>query len=74
MHHIVPRANGGKNSKNNLVALCSKCHGLVYIPTETHGIHSKRGKDSFQIIAWRDSTRGKVLECKSLQTGEIYYI
>jgi hypothetical protein len=28
VHHIVPRGRGGKNRPENLVTLCSRCHGL----------------------------------------------
>lgn len=29
-HHIIPRAVGGTDCKNNLVDLCAKCHALVH--------------------------------------------
>lgn len=34
IHHIVPRAAGGSNEKNNTVPLCTACHNMV------HGIGS----------------------------------
>ena len=64
---------GGSNSKWNLVSLCARCHSLVYSPKAIHGIHKKMGLNSFEIISWRDSTAGKLLECKNLQTNEIFY-
>ena len=30
IHHIVPRSRGGGNEVENLVCLCSGCHGLVH--------------------------------------------
>ncbi len=30
MHHIVPRAKGGRDNPGNLVELCLACHGLVH--------------------------------------------
>lgn len=29
-HHIVPLMNGGRNSKKNLVSLCSDCHAHIH--------------------------------------------
>jgi hypothetical protein len=29
-HHIIPRARGGGNDPDNLITLCSACHGLVH--------------------------------------------
>ena len=30
LHHIIPKSRGGTNNKNNLIKICSKCHGLVH--------------------------------------------
>jgi hypothetical protein len=30
IHHIVPKAKGGRDNPGNLVELCLKCHGLVH--------------------------------------------
>ena len=30
VHHIIPKSRGGTNDKNNLIKICSKCHGLVH--------------------------------------------
>lgn len=30
IHHIVPRAKGGRDNPGNLVELCFVCHGLVH--------------------------------------------
>ncbi len=74
IHHITPRECGGKNNKWNLVELCPSCHSCVYNPTSKHGIHSKKGIKSFEILCWRKSTSGLLLECKNIQTNEIYYV
>lgn len=73
-HHIIPREVGGKNTKWNLVELCARCHSCVYSPNSNRGIHSKCGEKSFEIICWRESTMGKLLECRNIKTGEIFYI
>jgi hypothetical protein len=54
--------------------LCARCHSLVYSPLAKKGIHTCKGMNSFEIISWRESTAGLLLECKNLQTNEIYYI
>ncbi|MBO5141519.1 MAG: hypothetical protein J6C46_00725 [Clostridia bacterium] len=59
---------GGKNTKWNLVELCARCHSCVYSPKSLRGIHSKCGEKSFEIICWRESTMGKLLECRNLKT------
>lgn len=30
VHHIVPRARGGTNDKNNLIKICIECHGKAH--------------------------------------------
>ncbi len=38
IHHIKPRAEGGRNALDNLITLCPNCHALVHlgkIPTST---------------------------------------
>ncbi len=30
VHHVVPREAGGKNTAENLITLCSRCHRLVH--------------------------------------------
>ena len=30
VHHIVPRSRGGRNDNENLITLCSGCHGLLH--------------------------------------------
>lgn len=30
IHHAVPRGEGGTNSRQNLVCLCSDCHALAH--------------------------------------------
>jgi len=30
VHHVTPRAQGGTNQAENLVTLCSRCHGFVH--------------------------------------------
>ena len=31
VHHIIPRADGGKDTMKNLETLCEKCHNLIEI-------------------------------------------
>lgn len=73
IHHIKPRQAGGTNSKWNLVMLCARCHPLIWSPYATKGIHSKKHKQSIEIITWRDSTSGKLLEC-IFPDGQLKYI
>ncbi len=30
VHHVVPRTNGGANHPDNLITLCSSCHGMIH--------------------------------------------
>jgi predicted HNH restriction endonuclease len=30
VHHLMPRAAGGKNSADNLITLCASCHRLLH--------------------------------------------
>ena len=30
IHHIIPRGKGGNNEPDNLITLCSKCHGAAH--------------------------------------------
>lgn len=30
VHHILPRGSGGKDELENLIPLCSKCHGKIH--------------------------------------------
>ena len=63
VHHIKPRQAGGSNSKWNLVTLCARCHPLIWSRFATHGIHFKKTAQSIEIICWRQSTGGKLLQC-----------
>lgn len=29
IHHIIPHGKGGTNNRNNLLALCKKCHKIM---------------------------------------------
>lgn len=64
VHHIKPRQAGGTNSKWNLVTLCARCHPLIWSPYATKGIHSIKHKQSIEIISWRESTAGLLLQVK----------
>ena len=61
-HHIIPRQAKGSNSKWNLVTLCARCHPLIYSPLATKGIHSIKHPQSIQIVAWRQSSAGLLLQ------------
>lgn len=63
IHHIKPKQAGGLNSKWNLVTLCARCHPLIWSKYATSGIHAIKHKQSIQIICWRQSTAGKLLQC-----------
>lgn len=47
-HHIVYRSLGGKNCANNLVLLCTKCHGCEHSfgRTRTVEYYQKRVKQN----------------------------
>lgn len=30
IHHVIPRGEGGPNTVQNLITLCSDCHGLAH--------------------------------------------
>lgn len=70
-HHIKPREAGGSNSEWNLISVCPTCHSLIYSPYAKNGIHSKCGEKSIELIGWRDSTAGKLIEIRI--NGEIFY-
>ena len=74
IHHIKPRECGGSNAEYNKVMVCPKCHSLIYSRYATTGIHSIKGKHSIEILGWRDSTKGRILECRNLSTNIIYYV
>ena len=62
-HHITPQEIGGRNNKDsNVLFLCPNHHSQVYEPSSIHGIHSKKGCKSIQIICWRFSSMGRLLE------------
>lgn len=29
-HHIIPKSRNGSDSINNIIRICSKCHGLIH--------------------------------------------
>lgn len=31
VHHIIPRSEGGKENKTNLITLCTRCHDIVEV-------------------------------------------
>lgn len=62
-HHIVPKEAGGSNAKFNRIFLCATHHnGFIYCKESTSGTHSIRNPDSIELIGWRLSSEGKILE------------
>ena len=56
-HHIIPRSLNGSNKKYNRIYVCPSCHSKIYVPEMKNGIHSKKGKDSIEIIKWFNKLR-----------------
>jgi len=70
-HHIMPKEMGGTDNDWNLIWLCPTHHSKIYIPESKSGIHKNKGKDSIQLIAWRNG--GMILEY--IEDGETkFYI
>ena len=61
-HHITPKEINGSNKRWNLIYLCPNHHSQVYEPLAKSGIHAIKGINSIQIIGWRFSTIGRLLE------------
>lgn len=72
-HHIIPKKNGGCNKPKNRVWLCPNHHKRVYIPTELNGIHSVKNENSIIILGWVQSTEGRILEWKHIDSEEIIF-
>lgn len=57
IHHIIFKRDGGKNKKENMVALCQNCHRFVHeLAGEEYG-KRKRGKE--KRTAWFQRRWGK---------------
>ena len=57
-HHIRPRRILTRlgidiNDKKEIVYLCRNCHGKVWIPGETNGIHAVKGEEYIVIHGWK---------------------
>jgi len=61
-HHIIPKSQGGKNNKFNLVTLCPNCHNRIYIPGTKRGIHSIKSKNYIILKNIIPSSGGYVLQ------------
>jgi len=61
-HHVIPKSQGGKNTKFNLVRLCPNCHNKIYIPGTNRGIHSIKAKNYIILKRIFYSTQGYILE------------
>lgn len=58
-HHIIPKSRGGSDDENNLIKICSECHGLAHdvsFKNERGGLQKegveRKKKKSAQGIAW----------------------
>ena len=70
-HHIISKKKGGKST----IFLCPTHHTKIYIPGEIKGIHSIKGTDSIILIGWKQSTAGRILEYRTLESKEpLYYM
>jgi len=65
-HHIVPVEQSGSNDSWNRIWLCPNCHRKIFIPTAKSGMHSKRSKNSVELINKIYSTAGYLLEYKDV--------
>ena len=72
VHHITPRALGGVNKQFNTINLCPNHHNQIYVPEADKGIHAQKGVKSIQIIGWRLSSAGRLLEYAD-ENGNICY-
>lgn len=51
VHHILPRADGGKNNQGNLITLCSPCHDEVEIlGLKSRALITNWGHDNERIV------------------------
>ena len=56
MHHIKPRALGGRNNKSNLLNVCHKCHKLIHklgiLELSDINLLKERGFDGYLITKY----------------------
>lgn len=46
IHHVIPRSQGGSDFPENLITLCSKCHG------QAHGVDCTSPRDYLSLERW----------------------
>ena len=66
VHHIIPRAEGGGNSLDNLILLCRKCHDEIEIAG-----YRTRADIEGHLPEWRDGKRAKHLKLNNPQQRPI---
>jgi hypothetical protein len=71
-HHILSKADGGKNGKHNLIMLCPTCHTKIWQINAKYGIHKIKSDDSIELVGKVSSTGGMLLEYKTM-LGETNY-
>ncbi len=55
VHHIIPLVNGGTHDRNNLMALCKRCHSGITIR------EVRRGPDRYKKLCRSDGRGLKIL-------------
>ncbi|WP_090312449.1 HNH endonuclease [Natronorubrum texcoconense] len=56
LHHIWPRAAGGKNTKRNLITLCRSCHAQIESTAQTI-LRAYSGTEARYRIRWETFKR-----------------
>lgn len=50
VHHIIPKVCGGKDSEENLIVVCSRCHSKLTPKGELTKIGIEKGKEKNSIV------------------------